>query len=206
MTADCATISGNAKRQPVAIDSCAIVQTAESLPWSSRRTSIFLFVLHGTNESATCCAKLVSAFSNDPHTRPPEATSAVGGSGVNPFLSVGSNLARCAHAAHGIRSCDCALSGRSGNHRGNAQPRWPVVDRPALGGSGGNWRTPVRPRRGAHRSTGRSSRGRRGPRRQPARVGRVARDGGAFRGTGTTGGRGPGLRDPKAGRRRVHAG
>ena len=77
--------------------------------------SFFLYSMVRTR-SATCCAKLVSAFSNHPHPRPPEATPAFGGSGVNPFLSVGSTLPRCAHAAHGVRSCNCALSGRSGDH------------------------------------------------------------------------------------------
>src|SRR6516225_12465409 len=36
--------------------------------------------------------------------------SAVGGSGGSPFLSVRGDLAWRAHAAHGIRSRDCALS------------------------------------------------------------------------------------------------
>src|ERR1700694_6063471 len=87
------------------------------------------FFLYSTirTRSAACCAKLVSAFSNHPHPRPPEATPAVGGSGVNPFLSVGSTLPQCAHVAHGIRSCDCTVSRRSRDHRGDAQPRWSVM-------------------------------------------------------------------------------
>jgi hypothetical protein len=50
MTADCAAVSCDAKRQPAAIDSVAIVHTAGCLRWSSHHTAVFLFVLHGTNE------------------------------------------------------------------------------------------------------------------------------------------------------------
>src|SRR5215472_6538503 len=81
---------------------------------------------------ATCCAKLSSSFSNHPHLRASEATSAVGGSGGNPFLSVGGDLTRGTHAAHGIWPCDRALSRRPRNHRGDAQPRWSIVDRSAI--------------------------------------------------------------------------
>src|SRR5467141_4806538 len=99
MTADCAAVSCDAKRQPAAIDSGAIVLLNPCARALDVPQSFFSYSI-ARRGSATCCGKLLSAFSNHPHPRPPEATPAVGGSGVNPFLSVGSYLARCAHVAH----------------------------------------------------------------------------------------------------------
>src|SRR5262252_5211284 len=75
-----------------------------------RSQSFFSYATLRTR-SATCCAKLFSAFSNHPHPRPPEVCPRLlGDGGGSPFLSVGSDLAWRAHAAHGVWSSDCALS------------------------------------------------------------------------------------------------
>ena len=171
-----------------------------------RSQSFFSYATLRTR-SATCCAKPFSAFSNHPHLRSLEAASFVGGRRWQsiPFSRKRSRAARACCARHSVPRSRAFLKIRPIvevmlNPDGRL---W--IDRLSSGLADTGERR-VCSRRGAHRSVGRPSRRRRGSRRQPARLSRIARDGGALRGTVAARRSGSGLCYPQARGRRVHAG
>ena len=111
---------------------------------------------------------------------------------------------RRAHAAHRARPGDRRLPRRPLHRRGDAQPRRPALDRPAVGRAGG-YRPAGCPPPTASASSA-SSPTMSAPRCMPApaRLGRTAGNRRAVRGPVAAGGGGAGLRDPQARRRRLH--